>query len=127
MPDANTYLPPVKVIPGALLITNITQANPCVITITDSDLNTYIVNQVVHLTVPSSYGMSQINQLSGQILAIDGTDFTVSIDTTLFDAFVTPSVYQSQPASLSPGGSRNLQYDNNTNQVAFQNLNNIGN
>lgn len=127
--SSNTYLPPTVVIPGSLLITAITQTNPMVVTITDSDENTYIVGQLVRLTVPPAYGMTQANQLTGQILAINASNFTLDIDATQFDVFVIPGpgIAISRPASLCPAGSRNLQYNNFTNKVPFQNLNNIGN
>jgi hypothetical protein len=127
MPEDNTYLPPTPVIPGYLLIINITRANPCVVTIVDSDENTYIAGQCVHFSVPSSYGMTQISQQTGQIIAIDGLDFSVDLDTTQFDAFVYPPNGLSQPASIAPAGSRNLEFNNNANRVAFQSLNNAGN
>jgi hypothetical protein len=127
MPNANTYLAPAITIPGTLLITNITTTNPMVVTFTNSVENTYVVGQVVFLTVPSSYKMFQANGRTGQITAINGNQFTLDIDATQFDTFVVPATYQPQPASLSPAGSRNLQYSNFTNQVAFQNLNNTGN
>lgn len=128
MPNANTYLPPTPVTPGMLLITTITQTNPMVISITDSDENTYVVGQLIHLSVPSSYGMYQADQLTGQITAISGTDFTININASQFDAFVVPvGIRKSKPASLSPAGSRNLQFDNSTNSVPFQSSNNIGN
>lgn len=127
--DANTYLPPVIQIPSALEITNITRSNPMVITaVANSDQsNTYIAGQVVTLTVPITYGMFQANGLQAQILAVDGDDFTMNINSTQFDTFVIPSGNVIQPASFAPSGSRNLQFSNNTNQIAFQSLNNIGN
>lgn len=127
--DANTYLPGTLVTPGSLLITAITNTNPMVITITDSDVNTYIVGQLVRLDIPQDYGMIQADGLTGQIMEIDETDFSVSINSTMFDTFVIPPEGNRiiRPASLSPAGSRNLSYSNTTNQVAFQNLNNEGN
>lgn len=127
--NANTYLPPVLVIPGALLITAITRSYPMVVSIVDSEVNTYIAGQNVLLTVPPSYGMTQANGLFGTILSISGTDFSLDLDSSGFDAFVVPGagVTIERPASLSPYGSRNLQYNNGTNKVAFQNLNNVGN
>lgn len=126
LPDANTYLPPTVLTPGFLLITAITQTYPMVITITDSDENSYIAGQLVRLTIPSSYGMFQANQLTGKIVSIDDTAFSVDIDARLFDAFSIPAS-GTTPASLAPAGSRNLEYSNSTNKVAFQSLNNQGN
>ena len=125
--SANTFLPPTPVIPGFLLITNITKSSPMVVSIVDSDENTYIVGQLVYLSVPATYKMIQANTLVGTILEINGNDFSLNINSTLFDTFVVPSVGQTQPATLSPAGSRNLQFNNSTNRVPFQSLSNQGN
>lgn len=125
--NANTFLPPTPVIPGMLIITNITRAYPMVVTITDSDENTYIASQAVYLSVPASYKMVQANALTGVILSINGTNFSLDIDSRNFDTFVAAPAGKTQPASLSPAGSRNLQYSNSTDKVPFQSLNNQGN
>jgi len=128
---ANEYLPPVILIPSSLLITAITQSLPMVITVAignpTTEANTYIPRMNVRLTVPRPYGMFQANNLVGTILAINGANFTLNLDSTFFDAFVLPSGNVEQPASVSPSGSKNLQYNNFTRQVPFQSLNNIGN
>lgn len=123
----NIFLPPTPVVPGSLLISAITQSNPMVVTIVDSIYNTYIVGMLATLTVPSSYGMFQANELTGQITAISGTNFSLNIDSSQFDAFVAPIPSlppPSKPASLAPGGSRNL-YD--VNVEPFHSLTNQGN
>lgn len=127
--NANYYLPPVIAIPSALEIIAITQANPMVITTTmNSDqVNTYIPGQLVKLMIPNSYGMQQANGLTVKIISVSGSLLTVNIDSSGFDPFSVPISIAEQPASLSPSGSRNLEYNNTTSQVAFQSLNNIGN
>ncbi|MBS0654122.1 MAG: hypothetical protein JSR39_11430, partial [Verrucomicrobia bacterium] len=72
--SANTFLPISPVVPNTLLISNITQSNQAVVTVTAT--NSYIPGQVIKLTVPASYGMYQADQLTGQILSISGLDFT---------------------------------------------------
>jgi hypothetical protein len=109
----NIFLPPSPVVPGNLLITNISTANPMVVTIINSIFNTYIVGMLVILTIPQSYGMTQANDLTAQITAISGTNFTLNINSSGFDVFVIPSPTlppPSKPASLSPAGARNI-YD----------------
>lgn len=127
----NQYLPPVIQIPSSLQITAITQALPMVVTVSignpTTEANTYIVGMAVRLFVPRPFGMYQANNLVGTITAITGSDFTLSLDSSQFDAFVVPSGNVEQPATLSPNGSRNLQYNNSTDLVPFQSLNNIGN
>lgn len=84
----------------------------------------YVVGQLVRFFIPSSYKMIQANGLTGQILAINGNEYTIDIDSTLFDAFVVPPDYTPQPASLAPAGSRNI-YNNLT--VPFHSEGNTGN
>lgn len=128
----NQYLPPVIAIPSSLIITAITRASPMVVTVsignTTTEANTYIVGMAIRLFVPVTYGMRQANNLVGTITVINGSNFTLNLDSSQFDPFVVPSGNVEQPASISPAGSRNYQYTNGSNQsVPFQSLNNIGN
>lgn len=120
--SVNTFLPPSPVVPPFLIITAITNSNPCQVTVSTS--NTYVANQLVRFFVPSDYGMSQINGVTGQIISVDVTNliFLVNINTMQFDVFSLPSPgpFVPQPATLSPAGSRNLY---NINQVPFHSLN----
>src|SRR5271170_7544378 len=123
----NQYLPGVIAIPSSLLITNITQSSPMVVSVvvgnTSTEANTYIVGMAIRLFVPVSYGMYQANNLVGTIVNISAADFTLNLDSTLFDPFVIPVGNVETPASISHAGSRNLQYDNTTRLVPFQSLN----
>jgi len=128
----NQYLPGVIAIPSSLVITNITQSAPMVVSVaignTTTEANTYIVGMAIRLFVPVTYKMYQANNLVGTITAINGLDFTLNLDSTLFDAFVIPSGNVEQPATIAPNGSRNYQYTNDSSlAVPFQSLNNIGN
>lgn len=128
--NANTYLPGTIQIPSAMNINAISNSYPMVVTAevnAVTEANSYIVGQVVRLTVPKRYGMFQANNLQGQIVAIDGLDFSLNLDSREFDVFSVPSGNVEQPASLAPAGSRNLQFNNNTGQVPFQSLNDRGN
>jgi hypothetical protein len=122
--STNTYLPGTPCSPLSLLITAISQTNPMVITVADT--NNYIVGQLVDLTVPYDYGMYQANDLIAQIIAIDGTglNFTVNVDATQFDPFVVPAMYQPMPAQLTSAGARNV-YDYTS--LPFHSLTNVGN
>lgn len=129
----NQYLPGVNTIPNSLIITDISQSMPMVVTCTLANtapnprVNTYRTGMNVRLYVPRTYGMYQANGLVGTILAINGNVFVLSLDSTLFDTFIIPGTIVESPPSLSPFGSRNLEYDNTTLEVPFQSLNNIGN
>src|SRR4029077_7056628 len=126
---ANQYLPGVIQIPSMLLITGITQSFPMVVTFTvpSTGANTYRINQLVRLVVPRTWGMYQANGLTGRIISVNDTTMSLDINSTYFDAFVDGSSSSETPASLSPAGSQNLEYNNTTGKVPFQSLNNIGN
>lgn len=130
---ANQYLPGVNTIPNSLVIIDITKSSPMMVTATlvntapNPRVNTYLVGMNVKLYVPITYGMFQANGLIGTILNLSGNVFTLNLDSTTFDTFSIPISQVESPASLSPYGSRNLQYNNTTNEVPFQSLNNIGN
>ena len=110
----------------ALVISNITQAKQAVITVTltGSQIQSYIPGQLILLTIPPDYGMQQANDLTVQVIASSGLNITVNLDTLLFDPFVVPGGYVTKPASLSPAGSRNI-YNNLV--VPFHSLANEGN
>lgn len=106
--SSNIYLAPSPVAPMFLLVSNITRSTNAVVTVTTA--NKYVVGQLLHFSIPQSYGMYQIDKLIGKILYIDETNliFTTDIDSTQFDSFVTASTYQEQPATVASYGSRNI-------------------
>src|ERR1044072_4010796 len=92
--DSNEYLPGTIQIPSALEITNITRSYPMVVTTTfipETQINTYISQQVVRLFVPINYGMFQANGLQAEILSVNGNDLILDVDSSNFDTFVIPS------------------------------------
>lgn len=129
---ANQLLPGVNTTPNSLVITAITQSLPMVVTATlvntapNPRVNTYQTGMNVRLYVPPTYGMYQANGLIGTILSLNGNAFTLNLDSTQFDAFSIPINQIGSPASLSSFGSKNVEYNNSTN-IAFESLNNIGN
>ncbi len=128
--NSNTYLPGTITIPSSMVVVAISRAPQMVVTAVLDDVteyNSYIVGQAIRLFVPYAYGMFQANDLVGTIVDINGLNFTLNIDSSQFDPFVVPSSSVIQPASLSPAGSRNLEFSNRTNRVPFQSLNNRGN
>lgn len=125
----NQYLKGTIQIPSMLLITGITRSYPMIVTFTvpSTGSNTYVVNQLVRLTIPRTWGMYQANGLVGNIMDVDSTTMQLDIDSNYFDAFVDGSATSVTPASLAPAGSRNLEFNNTSRQVPFQSLNNRGN
>lgn len=90
--------------PAMRIITNITQANPAVVT--TSFAHNYMNELIVRLNIPNGWGMDQANQLFGDIVVLSPTTFAVNIDTTQFYAFVTPSSPQQYP-QVVPFGEDN--------------------
>jgi len=81
----------------------------------------------IHFSVPYSFGMTQINQLTGKILAVNAVaatsnigayNLTVDIDSSAFTAFAFPASTSSPTATLfatlSPAGA-STQFDPVTN------------
>ena len=76
--------------PASRTIVNITQAASAVVT--TSVQHNYVVGQSVSFRLSdSTFGMVQINGLSGSITAVTQFTFTVNIDTTAFTAFTWPA------------------------------------
>ncbi len=129
--NANTYLAGTITTPSTLLITGISQSNPMSVTTTFDPVtavNTYIAGMLVKLIVPKSYGMYQANGLIGKVMDVMGPVFLLSIDATSFDAFITPPSMAERPASLTPYGINNVEYNNtNLTNLPFKSLNNRGN
>lgn len=77
--------------PAARLIDSITNANPAVVTTTFP--HQYKTGTIVRLDIPPADGMQQANQLTGQIVVLSSTTFSISIDTTTFQPFAIPATY----------------------------------
>lgn len=92
-------------------ILSITQAENALVTTTFDGVNpgnhNYSTGLIARLYVPNGFGMTQANRLQGIVTKVNDTQFTITIDTTTFDAFVVPS-YQpgafGTPAQVVPVG-----------------------
>jgi hypothetical protein len=105
--------------PRARYISSITQAAQAVVKLTVT--HGYKVGQVVRFIVPSvagsavSYGMTEINNLQGTILAIDlvNNTITVDIDSSGFTAFAFPTTALAAsgftPAQVVPIGQNTAE------------------
>lgn len=82
------------------LISNITNANPAVVTTTFD--HQYQTGMQVRLNMTSDSGMEQINKRTGEIVVTGDTTFTIDIDSTFFDPFIVPVVITPPPAQQWP-------------------------
>lgn len=88
--------------PEYLYITEITQASQAVVRTSVDPTQHYVVGMKIHFSVPYSFGMTQINGLTGKIVAVSAANYTVTvdIDTTAFTAFAFPASTASPTAQL---------------------------
>ncbi len=109
--------------PEFLYVTNISQATQAVVSLSVNPSSYYAVGMLVHFSVPPSFGMYQMNQLTGKIVAVNAVaasgaiaayNITVDIDSSAFTAFAFPASTSSPTAALfatiAPAGAR-TQYD----------------
>lgn len=104
--------------PAMRIVTAITNAFPAAVT--TSFAHNYLDGLIVRLYVPQGFGMIQANELFGPITVTGASSFTISIDTTTFDAFVnntTAPWYIRTYAQCVPTGEINSQLNQATHNV----------
>lgn len=121
--------PNYAVAPQFYYMTKITQAAQGVVT--TSQVHYYVVGQLVKMTVPSQFGMAELDQVTVQIVAVTDYTFTIDVNTAGFTAFAFPASSVAPNvvfATVAPVGQR-AQYDPltdvltgyNVQQVPFRN------
>jgi hypothetical protein len=88
--------------PQFLYVTEITKATQAVVRTSVDPTNYYVVGMKVHFSVPYSFGMTEINQLTGTIVAMSSANYTmtVDIDSSAFTTFAFPASSASPTAQL---------------------------
>lgn len=76
-----------KFIPARKNIDTITNASQALVTTLSA--HGYTSGMIVRLVIPTSKGMQGANQLTGKITVVDAVSFTIDIDTTNMDAFIS--------------------------------------
>lgn len=98
--------------PEFLFVTKITKETSAVVTLSVDPTPFYVVGNKVRFSVPSSFGMTEINGLTGTITAVSSAAYTITvdIDSSLFTTFAFPASTSSPTAGLfatiSPAGSK---------------------
>ncbi len=90
-------------VPALAFISNITQAQQAVATFTAD--HTFSEGEYISFRVSQPYGMSQINNLRGRVLALTPTTVMVDIDTSNFNPFIYPVAGENTPPVAVPAGS----------------------
>jgi hypothetical protein len=85
---SSNYGPPfgANFIPNLQYITNITQANPAVVTFLDS--TNFTAAEWIGFRIPPANGMIQLNNQSAQIISLTSNTATIDIDTRNFYPFI---------------------------------------
>jgi hypothetical protein len=97
--------------PEYLYITKISKATSAVVTLSVDPSVFYVVGMKVRFSVPSSFGMTEINGLTGTITAVSAAAYTitVNIDSSAFTTFAFPASTSSPTAvlfaTISPAGA----------------------
>lgn len=96
-----------EVVPEALFITSVTQAAQAVMT-TSVD-HTYQVGQLLYLSVPSAFGMVELDGLTAKVLARTASSVTLDVNSQAFTPFAFPpsTVRPTDFAMVGPAGQRN--------------------
>lgn len=106
--------------PQFLYVTEITKATSAVVRCSVDPTQYYVVGMKVHFSIPYSFGMTQMNGLTGKITAMSAANYTmtVDIDSTAFTTFAFPASSSSPTAQLfatvAPAGA-STQFNNVTN------------
>lgn len=97
--------------PQFLYVTGISKANQAVVTLSVDPTQYYAVGMKMTFSVPQSFGMTEINGLTGKIVAVNAAAYTVTVDinSSAFTTFAFPASSASPTAPLfatvSPGGA----------------------
>lgn len=88
-PFNSNYGPPfgAQFIPNLQYITNITQANPAVVTFAGD--HNFFIAEWISFRVPPANGMIQLNNQKAQILSLTPTTVTIAVDTSNFYPFIS--------------------------------------
>lgn len=100
--------------PQFLYVTEITKATSAVVRCSIDPSNYYSVGMLVRFSVPQSFGMTEMNGLTGRITALSSANYTmtVDIDSSAFTTFAFPASAAVPTttlfATVAPAGQRVL-------------------
>ncbi len=116
--------------PRTMYVTAISKAVNAEITF--SEAHSYVLGQLVHFSVPQSFGMKEMDQLTGRVVSITGVNtptgsdvykLTVNIDSSAFTTFAFPASSGSPTtalfATMSPAGQQVIRDPSTLAQVGY--------
>lgn len=86
-------------------ISSITNAYPMVVT--TSSNHGYVAGILVRFLIPTQFGMTQLNDITAQVISVTDDTLTINLDSTNFSVFSYPSPLPSAytPPSVIPNAS----------------------
>lgn len=69
------------------VISSITNDFPAIVTTTTN--HQYITGMIIRLNIPQGYGMQEANQKYGKIIKLSDTTYSIDLDTTYMDPFLS--------------------------------------
>lgn len=101
--DLNGQTVPNNTYPQLAYITNITQANPGVITFSDD--HEFTIGEVIGLRVSQPFGMIQLNNQEVKVIATSPTTVTIDVNTMHFNTFINAGTSVQYPCIAVPSSS----------------------
>lgn len=101
--DLNGQTVPNNTYPQLAYITNITQANPGVITF--SDEHEFTIGEIIGLRVSQPFGMIQLNNKEVRVIAVSSNTATIDVDTMHFNPFISAGTSVQYPCIAVPSAS----------------------
>lgn len=108
------------VVPQFLYVTAVSKATQAVVTFSRDPSQFYAAGMKMNFTVPSSFGMVELDQKEATVVSVNATAYqvTIDLDTSAFTTFAFPASSGSPTAALfataSPAGAR-TQFNTMTN------------
>lgn len=111
--------------PQFLYVTEITKASSAVVRTSIDPSRYYVAGMKVRFSVPSSFGMTEINGLTGTITALSSANYTMTVDinSTAFTTFAFPTSASSPTsqlfATVAPAGASTKEDQNTGVQTGY--------
>lgn len=108
--------------PSNFVISNISKGSTT--TVTTSEVNNFVVGQLVRFHIPIPYGIRQLNEQAGYVISLTSTTIcVVDINSSAYDSYISTPTY---PGNTSPQvsaiGDKNLSITGLTVTGAFQQI-----
>lgn len=126
-PESNPRIEPLWFLPSNFTITSISNGITTTVTTTAStsapSMNNFVVGQQVRFTIPKTFGIQELNGMTGFVIAINPPNqFTVDINSVGFSLFNPSPSYGPTPAQVAAIGdvqSGPVNASGRTNQQTF--------